>query len=269
MKKLKKVLGVLCAFYLLLVGVMYFTQSDLQYFPREFSKQQFQGFANEKNLKISSYISYDGEELSFLHSEPKDNKPTIIFFNGNGGTFVGAYEKLKPLIDDGYGVVINIYKGYDVNKGNPSQETFYKDSISLYDKIVSKGYKEEDLIIYGYSIGSASAVYLASQKPKSKAIIIESGCSSVEDVAKQAYAFVPVSLLLKDKFPSDKYVKDVSQPKLHIHGNSDIVVPIKFGKRLYNAGIGNKEFVEIDDGTHYNLHNLGSIKTIKRFINIL
>lgn len=265
--QLKKIIKWLLVIYILLLAILYFSQRNIQYQPRNITSEQFNNFVKQTNLKKVKINTHDNLNLTSLYYPAKDNKPIILFFNGNAATVEGAYYKLKPFIDQGYGVYINVYRGYEHNPGKPNEKAFFKDALNAYDKLLQKGYKDENIIIYGFSIGSGTAVHLASVKPKIRQLIVESGFSSAQDVARNIFFYLPIEYIFKDKFKSYEYIQKVKAKKLFLHGKKDLKVPFKFGKKLYDLSPQPKLFVEFNKGKHNDLHSYGAKEEIIKFIS--
>ncbi len=106
------------------------------------------------------------------------------------------------------------------------------------------------------------ASFLAANK-NIKALIIESGFSSMVDMAKVSYGFLPVKYILKDKLEAQEYIKNVKAPKLHLHGQADDVVPFYLGEKLFDAAKNPKEFIAFKDGKHNLTENGVSFKILE------
>jgi uncharacterized protein len=263
---IKKILLYIGFIYVLLVTFMFFTRYSIYYHPRDITQEEFRDFALNNDLEIVRYSGYDGEQLSALYYAPGYNKPILLYFNGEYGTIEEAYAKLRPFISEGYGFMINIYRDYEVNPGLASQEALYGDSLAIYDHLLGMGHRDRDIVIYGYSIGSGCAVYLAAQKPMSKGLVIESGFTSAEDVMQRMYPHLPMKLIIKDEYSSQKYIKEIEQPKLYLHGDSDKYTPISLDEELYNESQLPKKFVKFKGGAHNNLQDFGAGEEITKFI---
>ena len=106
------------------------------------------------------------------------------------------------------------------------------------------------VVIYGWSLGSAVAVTLASGV-ESAALIVEGAPASLVDIGQQQYPFFPVRLLMRNPFDSIRRIDRVRAPILFLHSPEDAVIPIAEGRRLYDAARGDKTFVEVRGG-HVN-----------------
>ena len=94
------------------------------------------------------------------------------------------------------------------------------------------GLSEKDIILYGESLGTGIAIQIAQNK-RFAGLILETPFTSMIDVAKNVYPYIPVGLLLKDRYENDKKIKNINIPVLVMHGEEDQIVPFKMGKKIY------------------------------------
>ncbi len=120
---------------------------------------------------------------------------------------------------------------------------------------------ENEIIIFGRSLGGAIAIWLA-QKYKTCALIVESSFTSIIDMGNYNYPYLPINLLTKIYYPSIKRIPDVKSPILFIHSKNDDIVPYKFGEKLFKFANSPKIFLEID-----GLHNDGFLTSGDKYIN--
>lgn len=126
------------------------------------------------------------------------------------------------------------------------------DGLLFYD--YSKEFFSEDMItVYGRSMGGFFATYM-TKKNNPKKMILESTPTSLLDVAKETYPFLPAKWLLKFKFMNTQHVQEIKTPMYLIHGTADDLIPFEQGQRLFKlSGSAIKEFFPIKDGNHNNL----------------
>ena len=183
-------------------------------------------------------------------------KYTILFCHGNAGNISHRIEKLKFFSELGCNVFIFDYRGYGRSQGSPSEIGFYKDAKAAYDYLLSRGINSDQIIGYGESIGGAVIVDLA-YKEIMKAVIIDSSISSVKDMVKHVYYFVP-SWIFVSRFDSESKIKSIKIQKLIIHSLNDEIVPYQLGKKLYEVSAEPKDFLEIHGG-----HNSGFYESME------
>ncbi len=180
---------------------------------------------------------------------PVDNaKFAFLFAHGNAGNISHRIEKISILRDLGVNIFVFDYRGYGKSSGTPSERGFYEDAEAAYDYLVKeRKIPEDNIIFYGESIGGAVVINLA-QKKKAGALITEGTFTSISDMAKMAYPFVP-SFIFSSRFNSVAKIGNIACPKLIIHSIDDEIVPFHLGRKLFNAAKEPKEFLEIR-GSH-------------------
>jgi fermentation-respiration switch protein FrsA (DUF1100 family) len=250
------------AIYVVLVGLMYFFQRGLMYFPdRVRTTPEAAGFpqASEQTLTTE-----DGERVLVWHVPPRGERPVVIYFQGNGGGLNLRVTRFQSLVADGTGLIALSYRGYGGSSGSPSEEGLIADARAAY-KFAVEHYAPSRLVLWGESLGTGVAVALAAERPVGK-VVLQSPFTSTVDVGAAAYWFVPVRLLMKDQFRSDERIGRVSAPVLVMHGERDRVVPFRFGERLFSLVQSDKRFVRFADGGHDSLDALGALAEVKKFI---
>ncbi|TWA93798.1 alpha/beta hydrolase [Bradyrhizobium stylosanthis] len=206
----------------------------------------------------------DGEKVIVWHVPAKPGRPVILFFPGNGDFLAGRIDRFKAMTADGTGLVALSYRGYAGSSGAPSEEGLLRDAAAAYAFTTAR-YAADQIVAWGFSLGTGVAVATASEHPVGK-LILEAPYSSTVDVAASAFRFVPVRLLMRDQFRSDERIARVTVPLLVMHGTDDLAIPIVFGERLFGLAHEPKQFVRLAGGGHDNLDAFGAIETARRFI---
>ena len=158
-------------------------------------------------------------------------KKTLVFFHGNAGDLRNRIYKLNLIKDFDINFLIVAYRGFSGNKGKPTEIGLYEDARSTLDWLVKQGVKEDKIILYGESLGTGVSVEVAQNK-KFAGIILESPFTSMVDAGKFYYFYLPVSLLLKDRYETVKKLKNINIPILVMHGKKDKIVPFHMGKKF-------------------------------------
>lgn len=253
----------LVAVYLVFIGALGMMQRHLMYFPdpARFSPSEW-ALEEMKPLKVTAD---DGQQtMSWYRPAQKRDKFTIVFFQGNAGHLGYRNYKVRPWLNDGYGVLMVGYRGYS-NPGTPSEEGLYDDARAAIDAVLEKGLVEKALVFYGESLGTGVATQMATEYDGS-ALILESPYTSVPDVGADRYPMVPVHWLIRDTFNSLGKIKDVHMPLLLLHGEADEVVPVKFGRELFAAANEPKQAEYVPDAGHNNVYNMHVQQVILNFL---
>jgi fermentation-respiration switch protein FrsA (DUF1100 family) len=256
----QSIIFILVSVWLLLSILLYFLQPKFVYFP------------TAELVLTPSYIQLDYEDV-FIKTDanttihgwfiPHNNpRGTLLFFHGNGGNISHRLDSLAIFNSLGLSVLIIDYSGYGQSEGNPSEQGTYKDAEAAWQYLLTeKQLNSKDIIIFGRSLGGAVAIWLANQN-EPRALIVESAFSSVADIGKHYYPYLPVSLLARIKYPSHNLITSIKCPVLFVHSPDDDIVPYKFGRKLFMAANEPKEFLDIQGG-----HNDGFFVSGKHYVN--
>ena len=208
----------------------------------------------------------DGSFVVAWQVPPRNGKPTILYFHGNGGSLQHRVYRFIDLTLEGYGLLALSYPGYGGSQGSPSEDSIMAAAFLAYDQLRTEGVQPNDIVVYGNSLGSGVAVQLAAQRPVG-GLILEAAYTSAVEVAQDSVPIFPVWWLMKDKFRSDLWVGKISAPTLMIHGRRDQVVPIEYGEKLSNMIRTLTRFVSIDNAGHDNLWEFGAGQEIAKFLS--
>jgi fermentation-respiration switch protein FrsA (DUF1100 family) len=262
MKKLKKVIGWIILIYVCGVATLFIKQRSLIFVP-----DKTPIFAISGTEKIS-VTTQDGLTIHAIYkTSSMPSKPTIIMFHGNAGNAGHRLFKVKPYVDQGYGILLAEYRGYGGNDGIPSEEGFYHDG-RAYMNWLTQNKNITNIVIYGESVGSGTATQMAEEYDIA-GLILEVPFSSLLDVAQNLYFLAPVKYLIKDPFMNHEKIANINAPLLILHGHKDSIIPYKFAKKLYNHAIEPKTMIDFPDGGHNDLYNFGAHTHILTFLNTL
>lgn len=234
---------------LLLLFLRYIETRTLFYPTKEIT-----AFPDRANLEYKDvyFKTSDNIKINGWFIPCKDSKFLILFCHGNAGNISHRIGKVKFFHELGCSVFIIDYRGYGKSEGRASEAGFYKDAEAAYKYLLSQGISTEQIIGYGESIGGAVIVDLAS-KDEMKAIILDSTLTSVRDMIKSTYSFIPY-WVFSSRFDSERKIKSIKVPKLIIHSINDEIVPFQLGTKLYEAAFEPKEFLKIYGGHNSNFY---------------
>jgi fermentation-respiration switch protein FrsA (DUF1100 family) len=249
--------------YGVLVGALYLWQRHLLYFPDP-SRPDL-GDLGRLGVREVKVDTADGLSLLCWYLPPRGGRPVIAYFHGNGGHIGYRAERLRRFALDRYGVLMLEYRGYGGNPGTPTETGFYTDAAAALDFLASEGVSPNRLVLYGESLGSGIAVNLAAQRDIA-GLILEAPFTSVAQVAQYHYAFVPASLLVRDRFDSLSKIDNVKAPLLVMHGGRDRIVPVRFGRALFDAAPEPKELWLAAGAGHENLARFGALEVVRDFL---
>lgn len=225
-------------------------QRKLIFYPEKLSRDYH--FHFHSSFEEVSFHPEDNIVLNALWF--KKNRPdgVILFFHGNAGSLSSWGQIGDSLSEYNYDVLIFDYRGYGKSTGEVTEENIFSDSEFIYKELEEK-YGEDNIIIYGRSIGSAPASFLAS-KFKPKAVILETPFTNFTELAKTYFPFIPGSLL-QFKFENDRYLKKYDGPIFIIHGTEDEVIPFAHSEKLSEILPAVKKFMKVPGGHHNDLES--------------
>ena len=252
--------------YFLVLVFLYFYQRNLLYHPNENNYSGDKISVDIEKVKIQTADNI--ELLGWYHEKNLKDYKTIAYFHGNAGSLENRIHKLNHFQDMNINFLIIAWRGFNGNKGKPSERGLYVDGKSAIDWLKKKGVDEKNLILYGESLGTGIATHLAQNKDYA-GVILETPFTSMIDAAKNFYPYVPINLLLKDKFENLKKIKNVSAPILVMHGEVDKIVPFSMGKKIYEIANNPKYsyFTKYDD--HMMEYDENLVLALKSFFNSL
>jgi fermentation-respiration switch protein FrsA (DUF1100 family) len=261
MLSVKWTLMLAIAGYVAFVAFLYLTQRSMLYHPRSFHLTPAAAGlpATEETVATS-----DGERVILWHAPPKDDQPVVIYFPGNAETLAMRAAHYRALIADGIGLIALSYRGYMGSTGSPTEPGLLRDAEAAY-RFAAARYPPQRIALWGHSLGTGVAVALAASRPVAK-LVLEAPFTSTADVAASLFPFVPVHWLMLDQFRSDERIAQVTAPLLVLHGERDVVVPIRFGERLFALAHEPKRFVRYPAGGHDDLDAFGASEEARRFI---
>ena len=186
-------------------------------------------------------------------SAASDSSPWIFFLHGNASTIASRmnvlhYERLRAL---GVNVIAPEYRGYGGLDGVPTEAGIESDARSAYDAICERLHLDpKRIVVYGWSLGSAVAVDLAS-RVQPAAVVLEGAPASIVALGEQRYPLFPIRLFIRNPFESIRKIDGVKAPKLFLHSAGDEVVPIEEGLRLFDAAPQPKQWIQVRGGHVY------------------
>lgn len=210
-----------------------------------------------------SFSTDDGLELgAWFVSPPTTPSGTVIVFNGNAGNRSNRFSLAVALAGEGYAVLLVDYRGYGGNPGSPTEAGLASDARAALDYLRSRPDVDRGRIIYfGESLGAAVATGLATEEPPS-ALILRSPFPSLVDVGRIHYPFLPVSLLLRDRFPLADQISEVTAPIMVILGTEDNIVPPDLSRSVFEAASEPKTLLTIEGVGHNDPELLAGEKMI-------
>ena len=252
--------------YFFILFSTYIFQRNLLYHPTENNYSGDKISVDVEKIKIRTQDNI--ELVSWYHKKNLNNYKTILFLHGNAGSLENRIHKLNHFGDMNINFLIIAWRGFSGNKGKPSESGLYEDGKSAINWLSNRGVKEENIIIYGESLGTGVATHL-SQNKNFAGIILETPFTSMIDAAKTFYPYIPVGLLLKDKFDNKSKIKNISIPVLIMHGEVDQIVPFFMGKKMYEIANEPKYSYFTKHDNHMMEYDKNLVKALNSFLKSL
>jgi fermentation-respiration switch protein FrsA (DUF1100 family) len=243
-------------------------QRKLMYFPdterAEPSEEGLTGVA-ERTIETP-----DGHRLVAWYGKARQGKPTLLYFHGNAGNLADRAPRIARFMGESWGVYMLSYRGYGGSTGSPSEAANVADARLAYHALLKEGVPPASIVAYGESLGSGVAVRIAAELAVA-GIILDAPFTSISEIAARAYPFLPVRLLLIDRYESTRYIGAIKSPLLILHGARDGIVPVAMGRELARLAPEPKTLVVFPDGNHSDLYVNGNnaIDTVRAWIDRL
>jgi len=261
-----KIVVIIGGLYLLLLLAGYLGQRRLLYFPDPARVAPSQ--TGLKDVAERIIATPDGEKVIAWHGKARSGQPTLLYFHGNGGSVAGRAALIAKYMLRGRGVMMMSYRGYGGSTGSPTERANVADARLAFDSLVADGVRPQDIILYGESLGTGVAVQLAGER-NAGGVILDSPYTSVVDRAAELYPFLPVGLILSDRYETSRHIAKLHAPLLIVHGEADEVIPVAMGRKLFALANEPKEIVTLP-GAGHNDHDLyGSFEAINGWIDRL
>lgn len=198
------------------------------------------------------FASQDGTRLHGWFAPHPEPKQFILYCHGNGEDVSDSVDFLGFLRDRlDASVLIFDYRGYGRSDGTPHEEGIIADGLAAQHWLSERVDRNPNqTVVMGRSIGGAVAIAIAAENG-AKALVLESTFSRLTDAASHHYPWLPVRLLMRNRYDSIARIKRYQGPVFQSHGTADQVVPIAVGRRLFDELVAaNRVFYEIPGGGH-------------------
>ena len=251
------------------LALVWTTQRRLMYFPTD-------GVPAAREVGLTgvepvTFETTDGIALSgwFLAASGSSPRVTVLVFNGNAGNRAHRGPLAAALHEQGLQVLLIDYRGYGGNSGTPTENGLALDSRAARAYLAGRPDVDTSRLVYfGESLGTAVAVDLAAEYPPA-ALVLRSPFTSMTDLGRHHYPFLPVRLLLRDRFAAIDQIQRVRAPLLVIAGGHDRIVPIDNSRRLYDTATAPKTLLVLPNADHNDHALLAGDEMIQAIVRFL
>ncbi|NDF11785.1 MAG: alpha/beta hydrolase [Proteobacteria bacterium] len=224
--------------YLLLLLGLTMMQREMLYHPTHDMKPPK---AYQLSMDEVHFRAEDSTLLTAWYHPPREGQKVIVYFHGNALHLGARHKKFRTYMNGGFGLLALSYRGFGTSEGTPTEKGLYEDARAAVHYVISSGVPEKDIVLYGESLGTGVATQMATEFPHVAALVLEAPYTSVVNRAQELFFYIPVSLVLQDRFDSIDKMPNVKVPVLFFHGEADAVIPIEHGKALYAVCTAPKE----------------------------
>ena len=240
-----------------LMALLYFYQASYIFHPSQHL------FATPKDMNLQyedlHLTTADEETINAWWIPHPNPRFTLLFLHGNAGNISHRLNTLKLFYDLGLSVLIIDYRGYGNSTGKISEQGTYIDAETAWNYLTNeKNLNSEEIIIFGRSLGGAVASWLAA-KYDSAGVILESTFSSIADMGKHYYPYIPVNWINHIKYDTYSRITEIDSPILFIHSPVDDIVPYELGKSIFEKANDPKSFLQVQGNHNYGFQESGEI----------
>jgi fermentation-respiration switch protein FrsA (DUF1100 family) len=264
MRRIAASVGVVAMVYVSGCGYMWATQREHVFEPEPvFQTTPDRLGMKFEELRIPVGSGADQGEL-YGWWMPAENSvaPTVLYLHGNYRNIGYNVDHTQRLHNLGYNVLLADYRGYGKSTGGkPDEAKVYEDAEAAWQYLLKvRGVKPQQAFIYGHSLGGAIAIDLAVHHPEAAGLITESTFTSMQAMGELEYGYLPVGMLINQRFESLQKISKLKIPVLLIHGTWDKKVPVEMAQQLYAAAPQPKTISLIEGGEHSNSATVGWIE---------
>lgn len=244
------VLASLAIGYLLIVVPMMFFEESMIFFPDKYPTGFWRTDALSFPVEDAWFTAADGVKLHGWFVPCDAPRAIVLMSHGNGGNLTNRREMLARLHGLRLAVLVYDYRGYGRSEGSPNEAGILADGRAARKWLAERaGIPESEVVYLGESLGGGVAVDLAAHDG-GRGLILLSTFTSLPDVAAIHYPMLPVRMIMRSRLDSLSKIGRFSGPTLVAHGDADSLIPQELGRRLFEAAIGPKRFVNLPGSDH-------------------
>lgn len=261
-------ISIICLVGLLLTGlaaVWAYQEFAVYRFAQTPDRPETSGVPEARAIQIAAK---DGTPLTVWVVEPAKGLPVLISFHGNFTSIGPSFARMRPLIDQGFGIAMLAYRGSAGLPGKTTEAMLRDDVTTVYDRLdamLGESIPANRRILHGFSLGTSPAVVLAAQRPAA-GLVVEAGYDSLCRFQTRRLHGIPMCWLMwKERHDVIDLAGRITTPVLFAHGARDRAIYPDWARRLYDAMPGPKEFLTYKDGSHADLFRHGFADDLASF----
>ena len=222
------------------------------------------------SVRVVRFRSEDGHEIAAWIAPPAAGKPLLLSFHGNFANVAGSAVRLAPLLERGHGLAMLLYRGSSGEGGVPSEANFARDARALYDQLdalLGEVVPPERRVLHGFSLGSSVAAGLAKDRTAA-GLVLEATFDRCCRYYAQRFHLPMCWLMWRERHDVVDKLVGVTVPKLFLHGAKDQAAREPWARALFDACVGEKQFVSYPNGDHADLMQHGAVDDMARWIAV-
>ena len=190
--------------------------------------------------------------------QERADAPVLLYLHGARWNVAGSAGRIRRMQELGFSVLAIDYRGFGRSSaGLPSEATAAEDARAAWNWLAEQ-HPDKPRYIFGHSLGGAIAIDLARQVPDEQGTMVEGTFTSIPDVISTfKWGWLPVSMLVTQRFESIRKVPEIGSPLLVVHGSEDSLILPSLGRKLYEAAQEPKQFLLVEGGSHHNTNSVG------------
>jgi len=233
-------------------------------------RDDWRGYSGESDqAQVKIPVGDAGDMLSaWWMPAAAANAPALLYLHGARWNLTGSSSRIARYRQLGFSVLAIDYRGFGKSTGDvPSEDMAYEDARAAWQDLLRRAPNVRHYI-YGHSLGGAVAIDLARDNPQVDGLILESTFTSIRDMAHQyAWGWLPVGLVLTQRFDSLDKIAEVRAPTLFVHGKEDRLVPPAMSEQLYAAAKSPKRLLLVDGAGHSNIAWTAAFSNVQQAVH--
>jgi len=239
MRRMLTLISTLIVLYAAVAGGMFAFQRHLIYHPENHVEApEHYGLTGFEDVRATTP---DNVLLQLWYHPAAKGFPTIVYYHGNAATLANRAGIFAALTEKGFGLLGLSYRGYAKSQGSPTEQGLYIDARTAIAFLTEgKHIPINNIILFGESLGTGVAVQMATEYDVA-GLILQAAYTSVASRAAEIYFYIPVQLLIQDRFDSINKIARVKAPIIMFHGELDTTIPPANSRALMAAATAPKE----------------------------
>ncbi|MCR9129590.1 MAG: alpha/beta hydrolase [Alphaproteobacteria bacterium] len=233
-------------------AILFIVQARILYFTDPTRRDPAElGLARAREEEVTTA---DRQTLVLWRADPvHEGAPHILYLHGNRRALWRRARFFRMFLAAGWGFTALAHRGFNGSTGRPSEKNNVADALRVCDRLIESGVPASSIVVYGESLGSGTAVQVAAARAVG-GVILHAPYDSLRDIVRARSAFLLPRAIFRERYDSIRQIARVTAPILWIHGDDDRIIPLKRGRRLYDAARGPKYAALVKGANHFGIY---------------